>query len=200
MSTWSTRARRLFLTLRALAVTLLVAQPASAAEWQAPAGYSYKSVPGCPFPTKAYSACEDQMAVFKAARERAARNGKLLFVIFGADWCPFCRSLDRLTPTADVLGHKDLAGRFEMVRIAASVIAEGRKMRVPSGVAVMDRILARTPGISAKGLPFLAVIDPRDDARAFTTNSDDLEGGGGEPSHDPAKVRALLIKAEQAVR
>lgn len=194
--------RRRVAGLATLTATVLSALAAAAARWEAaPADYVYAPLPECPLPTKIYDACADQVQLFRDAAARARAGGKLLLVVFGADWCPDCRRLDKLLPTADVLEHADLAGRFEVVSIAVSVVVGGRLIDVWGGVHVLREVAAKAgKREKIKGIPYGAVVDPQSDERTVVFPTTNLEYGGERPGHDPAKVRAVLLDAMARLR
>ena len=170
-----------------------------------PPGYAYQAAADCPFPGVVYQACEDQMQRFAAALQAAKAEGKLLLVVLGADWCPWCRALDKLLPTDQVLARKDeqfdYAGRYGMVNIAVSALSKGKRITVPSGEAVAAFVMSRAAGKRSGGIPDFLIIDPRS-GEAVHRKTDDLEDtwsnkGGG---HDPGKVRDALREAHAKLR
>ena len=169
-----------------------------------PPGYEYKPSPACPVPTVAYKGCEDQVAILKAALEQAKAEGKLLIVVFGADWCPWCRALDIMIPSDQIMGFKgdglDYRARFKLTKIAVSVIARPRNSPVPSGIALIDLVAAEAGITKPPGIPFIAVINPRS-GKVFARNTEDLENNTATAQgHHAEKVRAVLREAEKAVR
>lgn len=178
----------------------------TSAEWRLPpAEYSYETVAGCPLRTKAFAACDDQMAIFTGAVETAVASNQLLFIVFGADWCPWCRSLDRLVPSAEVLGYEgdtlNYKDNFHFIRIATSVVdGRGRRLSVPSGEAVLAEVLTRAPGVVPQGIPFVAIVNPRS-AKVYARDISDLEHNVGNTNgHSPEKIRAMLRQADTALR
>ena len=169
-----------------------------------PAGYEYKPSPACPVPTTAYKGCEDQVEVLKAALEEAKRQDKLLLVVFGADWCPWCRALDIMIPSDEIMGFKgdgyDYKGRYNFAKIAVSVIARPRNAPVPSGITLIDLVAADAGIKKAPGIPFIAVINPKT-GKVFARDTEDLENNTATTKgHHAEKVRAVLREAEKAVR
>ena len=169
-----------------------------------PAGYEYKPSPACPVPTTAYKGCEDQVEVLKAALEEAKRQDKLLLVVFGADWCPWCRALDIMIPSDEIMGFKgdgfDYKARYNFAKIAVSVIAKPRNAPVPSGITLIDLVAADAGIKKAPGIPFIAVINPKT-GKVFARDTEDLENNTATTKgHHAEKVRAVLREAEKAVR
>jgi thiol-disulfide isomerase/thioredoxin len=169
-----------------------------------PPGYEYKPAAACPVPTVAYKGCEDQVGVLKAALEEAKAQDKLLLVVFGADWCPSCRVLDLTLPSDKVLGFKgdsiDYKARFNLTKIAVSVIARPRNSPVPSGIKLIDLVAAEGGIFQPPPIPFIAVINPRT-GKVFARNTFDLESNSASgQGHNPEKIRAVLREAEKAVK
>lgn len=195
-------------------VTLGLGLPAAALGDPLPAaGYAFK-VPGpciedaarAAKPTRpglaAYQVCADQMALFGTAIAEARATNRLLLVVFGATWCPWCASLQKAMPTAEVLGRKgealDYGGAFLYLEIGLSMLEKGRRLEIQSGAAVLDFVLARAPATRFRAIPFLAVIDPTDFSRVFARNTDDIATKSG--GHDLASFRALLREAHAYLR
>lgn len=169
-----------------------------------PQGYEYKPPPACPVATTAYKGCEDQVAILAAALEEAKAQDKLLLVVFGADWCPWCRALDIMIPSEEIMGFKgdgfEYKGRFNFTKIAVSVIAKPKNAPVPSGVTLIDLIAAEAGIKQAPGIPFIAVINPKT-GKVFARDTEDLENNTAtSKGHHAEKVRAVLREAEKAVR
>lgn len=174
----------------------LCATPA-AAQWATPpTGYAFDVPAGCPMAWKRYDACADQMQTFAAALERARRHDRKLLVVFGADWCPWCRSIDANLQTAEYLRHPELADRIEVVNIAVSALKDGRKVRVPSGIAVQALVTREALLDTANGgIPFFALVDPDTDRLAigisngrFATLVDD------RPANLAPEFRSIMSK------
>jgi thioredoxin-related protein len=149
----------------ALALGLLFAAlgaaPASA-QWNLPPkDYAYNQLSLCPKAYERYLACEDQMARFAAAVVKAHENKRKLLVIFGADWCPWCRTIDKNIFTAEYLEHAELKGKVDVVKIALNVLKDSHKVIVPSGQAVQDMLGASMAVDQPSGyIPFYALVDP----------------------------------------
>jgi thioredoxin-related protein len=128
-----------------------------------PPGYTYKQMPLCPQAYKRYLACDDQMAVFVTAAQKAAAQNRLLLVVFGGDWCPWCNVIDGELPKPAYMEHPELKGKVDVVLIALNVKnREGKKVIVPSGQAVEDLLRARMLVDKPTGfIPFFTVVDPK---------------------------------------
>ncbi len=196
--------------LRVLVIVLLLAAGASpvAAHSLPPKDYVFTTAMPCrddgaravkpAKPADArYAVCEDQMAILAKGLAEARDKNKLLLVTFGATWCPWCASLQRAMPSADLLGHKDamldFGAAFHHVEIGLSMLWKGKKAEIPSGEATLRYVLSKAPGVKIRAIPFMAVLDPGKPDRVFARNTDDVAKADG--SHDPAKFRALLVEA-----
>ena len=150
-----------------------------------------------------FEVCADQMALLAKGLADAKASGKLLLVTFGATWCPWCATLQRLMPGPELLGRKgdalDYGATFHHIEIGVSTLHKGQKADIPSGEAVLGWVLKRTPDVKIRAIPFLAVIDPASDARVWARNIDDTEQKS-KTEHDPARVRAVLVEAHDYVR
>jgi len=97
-----------------------------------------------------YSKCDveglNQMTLFQQA-ERFARLGKKkIFIVFGADWCPSCRSLSR-----DLLENPELKKRIEVAYVAVNISVDAKR-----SVHLVKEALKVNP----QGVPYAAVYDP----------------------------------------
>lgn len=145
-----------------------------------------------------YRVCDDQRAIFDTAMAQARRDGKLVLVTFGSTWCPSCRSFStQLEQSAGSMAS--VTNRFTRVEIAISTLSDGRRVPVPTGEEVLQRVLAATPGATLRGVPFIAVIDPNDATRGFARNLDDAEVASGG-AFDIERVAAILAQADAHVR
>ena len=161
-----------------------------------PAGYAYRPAAECPFASVVYMACEDQMQRLGEALTKAKADDKLLLVVIGADWCPWCRALEKLLPTDQVLARKDeifdFPARYAFVNIATSAVVKGKKFPVPSGDAVLDLLMAQAKAARPRSIPYLVIVDPKSGTLQHR-GSDDLEDPWNKAGgHDPSKIREVL--------
>lgn len=160
---------------------------------------------GCPALAKRetlYKVCEDQGAILSTAREEAKRQGKLLLVVFGATWCPSCKVLHKQMDglAAAPLGAdktRSVGSVYLPVEIATSTLNGARREAVATGEAVLQASLSRAPGVTVRGVPFIAVVDPADGGRVVARNLDDLEG---EQGFDTNRLTRFLAAAERHIR
>ncbi len=178
-----------------------------------PAGYVYKPAEPCledaaraAKPSRpsdaAYQVCADQMAILAKGVADAKASGKLLLVTFGATWCPWCTTLQKLLPTSEVLGRVvsgrtddafDFGRTFHHIEIGLSTVYKGKKADIPSGEAVLAWTLKRAGGAKIKAIPFVAVIDPANPERIWARNLEDVNQAAGRV--EASKLRAQLVAA-----
>ena len=144
-----------------------------------------------------YRVCDDQMAILAQGLADARASGKLLLVKFGATWCPWCATLQKLMPTTEILGRTgdtfDYGAKFHPIEIGLSSIYKGKKADIPSGEAVLSWTLKRAGGAKIRAIPFLAVIDPANPDRIWARNLEDVNQADGKV--EAPKLRALLVEA-----
>jgi thiol-disulfide isomerase/thioredoxin len=179
----------------------LGAAPASAQWSLPPKDYIYAQLSVCPKAYVRYLACEDQMAIFTAALGRARENKRKLLVIFGADWCPWCRTIDKNIDTADYLEHRDLKGKVDVVKIALNVLKDSRKVIVPSGQAVQD-LLAANMGVDQPSgyIPFYALVDPNAAGLSIgLQNGRFADVVDNQPANIAPEFRAVMMRSIAAL-
>ncbi len=88
----------------------------------------------------------DAHAAIVAARELAAREGKRVAVVFGADWCPDCHALNK------ALTHRLVAPILEpsYVVVKVSVGNRNQNLDIMSDLG-MDVV---------RGIPAVAILEP----------------------------------------
>lgn len=179
-----------------------------AAEWRAPEPTAFPRPLLCTaqLPRNLiYDVCEDQVAAFAIALDKARLQGKLLVIEFGATWCQQCVQVHRLLPTEAVLmledPELDYADTFSLVSIGVSTIEKGRQVKVDSGDRVLQAILDAAPKAEMRGWPFIAVIDPAQAGKVYTRNTADLfNDEGGTQTIDPKRLRAVFQEAYASLR
>lgn len=178
---------------------------ASQAALAAPAGYRFQQPTACggpKAPALIYNICADQVALFTEALGRSAASGKSLVVVFGATWCPSCKALKAVVPSADLYSAapdgKPLIERVAITEIAISTLENGRVRGVPSGEAVLGLVLKQRPEAKQRAVPFLAVVDPKS-GRTFVRNLDDLEPVAGN-GWSVERVAAVISAGDIEVR
>jgi len=180
-----------------VALALLVALPAasqtSPAAPRKPAGPAVPGIsgtaseastaaPGAPArataktPERFYDEAADAKAVVASAVAQAKREKKRVLVTLGANWCGWCRALDR-TFTRDA-------------KVAAALEKSYVPVKVDVGRMTKNLDLAASWGADPKkdGVPLLVVLDG-DGKAVKVQESGSLESGKG---HDRAKLLAFL--------
>jgi thiol:disulfide interchange protein len=111
-----------------------------------------------------------------AAMAAAAKNHQRVLVVFGANWCGWCRKLDGLF-------HSDR-------KIARELLYEYQVVKVDMGKWDKNRDLVEKFGatIEKDGVPYITIL-AADGSVVTNQNTGDLEAGA---AHDPAKVQAFL--------
>jgi len=171
------------LALLPLAAALLAqpapAQPgpggAGAASKQAGPGIAEPSTVRRPLEPDLYDETADAKADVAAAVAKAKKEKKRVLVTLGANWCGWCRALDRL---------------FTRNKAVAAELAAGYvPVKVDVGKMTKNLDLAKGWGADPKtGVPLLVVLDGTGKAvKVQETGS--LEAG---KRHDPEKVIAFL--------
>ncbi len=196
-----------FLAALATMVFAVGAPVRSAAEALAvpPPGYAFAAPSDCPFAGVRYTPCEDQMLRLAGAMEKAKAEGKLLLIVLGADWCPWCKSLETLLPSSDVLARKDAqfdyAGTYAYTNIATSAVAKGKRIAIPSGTAVEALLFGRSKvKRQSNSIPYIIVLDPKS-GEVFHRGTGDLEDTFAvAQTHDVAKIRDVLRTAHKQLR
>lgn len=178
---------------------------ASHAAFDVPAGYVFEKPAVCEGPkgpALIYNICADQMAIFTDALGRTANSGKSLVVIFGATWCPTCKSLKAVMPSAELFsaapGGKPLIDRVAVTEIAISTLENGKVKGVASGESVLGLVLKQRPEVKQRGVPFLAVIDAKS-GRTYLRNLGDLEPTEGN-GWNLARLADVVSAADIEVR
>jgi thiol:disulfide interchange protein len=111
-----------------------------------------------------------------AALIRAKRDNQRVLLVFGANWCGWCRKLD---------------GLFQENReIARTLLYEYELVKIDVGRWDKNLDVARRYGVDLKkaGVPYLTVLNP-DGKVLANQETGALEAGD---HHDPAKVQAFL--------
>ncbi len=152
--------------------------------------------PACKDDGKIYKVCSNQEESYRSALAAARKDKKLLVVVIGAEWCPWCIALDKLLEDPDRIG-KDFSSKFSKVGIA---LYQERK-KLPSGVAVQE-LLKKQAGYKKKlaGIPVMALVNPKTkktkliDTEPLEQNTETTKG------HDPHKVIAALEEAAKELK
>lgn len=143
-----------------------------------------------------YKICTDQKVIYAQKLQEASEQNKLMLVTFGADWCPWCKSLKRIFDQA----KGELSTKYVVFEIAVYYPTSGDTFE--SGIQLTEEIMKLNnldPKETFKGIPALAVINPQTGKAAFisTGNLEDNSNGYG---HDVQKVMAAISAATSEVK
>ncbi|MCI0588218.1 MAG: thioredoxin family protein [Planctomycetes bacterium] len=129
-------------------------------------------------PAPIYDESADAKKQIEAALARAKEENKRVLLVFGANWCGWCRKLDDLFK--------------KNPEIARVLLYEYEKVLVDVGRFDKNEALAADLGapVRQNGIPFLTVLDAEGKPLANQETSS-LEAGS---AHDPAKVKTFLEK------
>jgi protein disulfide-isomerase len=124
-----------------------------------------------------YDERADARAEIARMLECARDERKPLLVMFGANWCPWCRKLDRLLATdAELAKLADSA----VLRLNVDIGQYDRNLDVAAGYGVT--------GLDDTGIPMLVVLRPDGSVREVK-NSEDFVAGA---RYDRARIRRFL--------
>ncbi len=144
-------------------------------EGTAPATPAPGSSAAKPAAPKVYDEEADAKADVAAAVAKAKKEKKRVLVTLGANWCGWCRALDKTFTTDE--------------KVAAVLAKSYVPVKVDVAKMTKNLDLAATWGADPKkGIPLLVVLDGSGKA-VKVQETDVLEAGKG---HDPAKVIAFL--------
>lgn len=139
---------------------------------------------------KIYRICQDQKTIFAAAAEKAIAEKKNLLVVFGADWCPWCRSLNTMLNAEEV--KESISPDTVLVEIG--VYKEQDKL--PSGEEVLAQVIGYSKAkVNRKGVPLMALVDPVKKKAVFVDTAPLEKNTKVSKGHDPKKVSDALKKA-----
>ncbi len=119
------------------------------------------------------------------AIERASLTGKKILLIFGANWCPWCRSLHRLFETdAEIKDY--LKQHFEVVWVDVGKKDKNMDLDDKYGNPV------------AKGIPVIVVLDSNGNY-LYTQDTGSLEKPAKEKGHAREKILEFLRRWGESV-
>ncbi len=133
-----------------------------------------------------YDVRADGSAQIAAAVGIAAAEHKRVIVVFGANWCIWCRRLHS-TFENDPAVSRALGRGFVVVMV---------DVNTRRGVKRNADVVARYGNPTGHGIPVLVVLDS-DGRRLTTKDSGELEEG---QAHSPAKIVAFLSSWSPAAR
>jgi thioredoxin-related protein len=101
----------------------------------------------------AFAAPPSAGKIMADAEAQADAQGKSIFLIFGATWCPWCHHLDRFIETRDI--EPIISRHFVIARVDVQERGDMKRQDTPGG----DELMAQVGGKNAAGLPFFAFLD-----------------------------------------
>lgn len=129
-----------------------------------------------------YDENADASAEIARALERARSDGKRVLVLFGGNWCKWCRRLEH-TLRNEPRVRDAIAAGFHVVHVDTGARRSGRNAAINE----------RYGNPMQHGLPVLVVLRP--DGQLHTTQETGaLERGD---RHDPERVLAFLARARR---
>lgn len=92
-------------------------------------------------------------AILDQAKAQAAAQGKAIFLIFGASWCPWCRQLDKFINSGNIAPI--INKYFVIARIDVQERGDKKRLDTPGGAGLETALGGKNDG----GLPFFAFLD-----------------------------------------
>lgn len=135
-----------------------------------------------------YKTCQSQQKIFDAAKAEAKASGQKLLVVLGAEWCPWCHSLEAL------LKGEAAKAKLKGFRVVSIGLYDGRKP-LPEGRALAKSLLAAygKPVRVSDSLPGLVLVEPKE-GKVELLDSKDLRTSKGKEF----SVDKLVSAAESA--
>lgn len=145
---------------------------------------------------KIYKVCQDQGDILaRAIKQAKATKGKMVLLTFGANWCPWCVSLDKL------FNDKKFMQPFAEKYLPASIALYQKKQKLDSAVKIIEHIKkVNKSSFAVKGVPFLVVLNPRTDKAVFLDTEKLEKNTKTSKGHDQQKVAQALEEAYSQVQ
>lgn len=142
---------------------------------------------------KIYKVCSDQSKTFDKTLKKAIETDKLVLVTFGAEWCPWCLSMNQ------VLSDKKVWKKLQakVVRSDIGIYMSNSRKPAESGRKVLDELFKvneKNPS-DYKGIPLLAVVNPKTKKTIFINSGDLEKNTKKKKGHDKAKVTEVILHA-----
>lgn len=139
----------------------------------------------CDDSSKIYKICKDQAPKFTEALDRAKKNNKSLLVVFGADWCPWCVSLNKIFHSDK--NKEKVSSKYEVFEVGLYAY-DGRE-KIPSGIAILDQVKKMAQdNRKQNGIPILAVVNPAKNKAALINTGPLEKNTKTTKGHDEARV------------
>jgi len=124
----------------------------------------------------------DARKVLEAGLAKAAAGDKLVFLNFGAPWCPWCHKLE------DFMARPEMAAIFDRDFVDVKIDVD----RMPNAKEVQDKYRNGNAG----GIPWFAILDSQGKA---IINSDGPKGNIGYPA-EPHEIDHFLAMLRKTAR
>jgi thiol-disulfide isomerase/thioredoxin len=141
---------------------------------------------------KVYPICSDQMELTKNALAKAEKAEALVLFTFGADWCPWCISLEGI-----LSDQKWLETLPKNMQRGAIALFRERK-RIASGTSALDLIARMDPQLDReklKGIPILVLVNPAEQKAIFIDTASLEKNSATQKGHDPIKLAEAIRKS-----
>lgn len=155
----------------------------------------------CDDSKKIYKICNDQQVTYQKLRAEAIKQKKLVVIVFGADWCPWCKSMHMIFQNDNF--KKDIAP--SMIPYEIGVYQYNSKQPVDSGVSILNQYLTlnKLNLKDYKSVPLIAVIKPeiniQKDKVMFIKTGDLEKNTATSKGHDSEKVLKAILNAKEAL-
>jgi len=151
----------------------------------------------CDDSSKIYKVCANQEEAFNAQVGAAKEQNKMLVLVLGAEWCPWCVSLNGM------LKDPAFGGEFAKKFLFGDIAMYDGKVKLESGQAVLHKVQELAKDHDKKkvdGIPILVLVNPRN-IKAVIMGTEPLEQNTAtHKGHNPKRVLAALEKAAVAVQ
>ncbi len=126
-----------------------------------------------------YDESADAAAAIEAAFVASRADQRDVLLVFGANWCPWCRRLEH-TLTQDAAVAAEVTRNFHVVHVDTGARGTGKNAAIAARYGEPTRL----------GLPVLVVLSP-DGQLKTTQETGALESGD---RHDPAAILAFITR------
>lgn len=139
---------------------------------------------------KIYRHCADQKKIYEAAMEKAKAEKQMLMLSFGADWCPWCRSVHTLL-VVEKENHQIGGGA-----IVEEIAVYKDQDKLASGWEVLEEVAGFSKEkVDKEGIPILAVVNPVSKRAIFIDTGKMEKNTKVSKGHDVKKLQAAVKKA-----
>ncbi len=153
----------------------------------------------CDDSRKIYKVCSDQNLSYMKIHAQAVHENKQLVLIFGADWCPWCQSMNKIFQDPKFRTAIDAT----MIPLEIGIYKPSSREQVESGTLVLNHLFKvnKLDRNAYKGIPLIALVKPNINSKmdkAIFIKTGDLEKNSkAHKGHDPEKVLKALLSAQK---